>query len=281
VVAARKKDDGARAHEIVQALSAAHPDARFELDFETPLELLVALILAAQFRDDRVNQITPPLFARYRTAHDWAAADPAELEQQLRAVNFYRQKTKAVQRCCAELVSRFGGVVPESLDDLLTLPHVGRKTANVLRANAFGAPAIGVDRHVARLAQRIGFTRKTDPDEIEHDLTKAVRPEDRIRFCHLLQWHGRRVCLAREPRCAVCVIQPLCDFGRSSARTARSGAAGTRATTAGRKPATAKPRAGRTAPHTDAETGRAAVRRSEKPKPTRAQTGRSTSRPPR
>lgn len=255
MVAARK-NDGARASAIVRELGAAHPDARFELDFESPLELLVALILAAQFRDDRVNQITPALFARYRTARAWAEADPAELEQQLRAVNFYRQKTKAVQRCCAELVSRFGGKVPESLDDLLTLPHVGRKTANVLRANAFGAPAIGVDRHVARLSQRIGFTRETDPDEIEVDLMKVVLPNERVRFCHLLQWHGRRVCLARDPQCAVCVIQPLCDFGLGSAKAARRTAGAKRGTDGGarsKKPA-------------------AAARDHE---------GRSTSRPPR
>lgn len=232
----------------MQALGAAHPDARFELDFTTPLELLVALILAAQFRDDRVNAITPPLFARYRTARAWAEADPAELEQQLRAVNFFRQKTKAVQRCCAEIVARFGGDVPRALDDLLTLPHVGRKTANVLRANAWGEPAIGVDRHVARLAQRIGLTREDDPDEVEADLMDVVRPADRVRFCHLLQWHGRRVCLARTPRCEVCVIQPLCDFGRKAKVTAATVAP------AGKRAAKA---------------------------PARAQTGRKKSSPPR
>ena len=215
-MAGGRKADGARARKIVQQLARAHPDARFELDFSTPLELLIALILAAQFRDDRVNEITPPLFARYRTARAWAQADPAELEQQLRAVNFFRQKTKAVQRCCTEIVARFGGDVPRELDDLLSLPHVGRKTANVLRANAFGEPAIGVDRHVARLAQRIGLTDETDPDAIEADLMRSVRPADRVLFCHLLQWHGRRVCLARQPLCEVCVIQPLCDFGRST-----------------------------------------------------------------
>lgn len=235
---AAKKDDGERTRKIVQQLGRAHPDARFELDFTTPLELLVALILAAQFRDDRVNAITPPLFARYRTARAWAEADPAELEQQLRAVNFFRQKTKAVQRCCAEIVARFGGDVPRALDDLLTLPHVGRKTANVLRANAWGEPAIGVDRHVARLAQRIGLTREDDPDEVEADLMDVVRPADRVRFCHLLQWHGRRVCLARAPLCAVCPIQPLCDFGRSTTTDAPS-AGGKRAKAASNAPVAA------------------------------------------
>lgn len=266
-MAAGKKDDGARTRKIVQDLGRAHPDARFELDFTTPLELLVALILAAQFRDDRVNAITPPLFARYRTARAWAEADPAELEQGLRAVNFFRQKTKAVQRCCAEIVARFGGEVPRSLDDLLTLPHVGRKTANVLRANAYGDPAIGVDRHVARLAQRIGLTRKDDPDEIEADLMEAVRPADRVRFCHLLQWHGRRVCLARAPLCAVCVIQPLCDFGRS-ATAAPAAAAVDRGKKASPTPTTRKAKAG-------------AAARPTKATPTARQSGRRTSSPPR
>lgn len=267
-MAAAKKDDGARTRKIVQELARAHPDARFELDFTTPLELLVALILAAQFRDDRVNQITPPLFARYRTARAWAEADPAELEQQLRAVNFYRQKTKAVQRCCAGIVARFGGSVPRSLEDLLTLPHVGRKTANVLRANAYGERAIGVDRHVARLAQRIGLTRKEDPDEIEADLMDVVRPADRIRFCHLLQWHGRRVCLARAPLCALCVIQPLCDFGRS----AQAGATAN----AGKR---VKATPGKPAPGRKAKSGGAA--RTGKSAPTGRQSGRKTSSPPR
>ena len=228
-------DDHARARRIVRDLARAHPDARFELDFSTPLELLIALILAAQFRDDRVNAVTPALFARYRTARDYAEADPAELERQLREINFYRQKTRAVLRCTTEIVARFGGEVPRRLDDLLTLPYVGRKTANVLRGNAFGERAIGVDRHVARLAQRIGLTTEEDPDRIEEDLCAVVRPADRVRFCHLLQWHGRRVCLARKPLCEVCVIQPLCDFGRTAtAPVAKAALTGARAQT-GRK----------------------------------------------
>lgn len=229
-------DDRARVRRIVRDLGRTHPDARFELDFTSPLELLIALILAAQFRDDRVNAVTPALFARYRTARDYAEADPAELEGALRAINFYRQKTKAVQRCTAEIVARFAGEVPRRLADLLTLPFVGRKTANVLRGNAFGDPAIGVDRHVARLAQRIGLTREEDPDRVEDDLMAVVGPAQRVRFCHLLQWHGRRVCLARKPLCEVCVIQPLCDFGRKAKEPAgaKHTALGARAQT-GRK----------------------------------------------
>lgn len=249
---------------IVKDLAAAHPDARFELDFSTPLELLIALILAAQFRDERVNAVTPALFARYRTARDYASADPAALEQDLREINFYRQKTRAVQRCAAELVARFGGEVPRRLDDLLTLPFVGRKTANVLRGNAFGDAAIGVDRHVARLAQRIGLSREEDPDRIEQDLTAVVPPALQVRFCHLLQWHGRRVCLARTPRCEVCVIQPRCDFGRKAA----DAAAGTPAKTA-KPPRSARAPEPATSPKT--------ARRTAKP----AQSGRRQSSPPR
>jgi endonuclease-3 len=273
-VPAPPKDDRARTRRIVRDLGEAHPDARFELDFTTPLELLIALILAALFRDERVNAITPALFARYRSARDYASAPPDELEAQLREVNFYRQKTKAVQRCTAAIVTRFGGEVPRKLDDLLTLPYVGRKTANVLRGNAFGDPAIGVDRHVARLARHIGLTREEDPDRIEADLTAVVTRSDQVRFCQLLQWHGRRVCLARGPRCEVCVIQPFCDYGRvhphgtaaNEAKPARRTASAK--TSPARKPAKKKTTAQTRAKKTGAKT-----------KPRRAQSGRKTSSP--
>jgi endonuclease-3 len=268
-VPAPPKDDRARARRIVSELGRAHPDARFALDFSSPLELLIALILAAQFRDERVNAITPALFKRYRSARDYASAPPHELEAQLREVNFYRQKTRAVQRCTAEIVARFGGVVPRRLDELLTLPYVGRKTANVLRGNAFGDAAIGVDRHVARLAQRIGLTREEDPERIEADLAGVVAPAEQVRFCQLLQWHGRRICLARGPRCELCVIQPICDYGRANAQGAADGEA-----KAARRQTVAK----------------AKVRPARKPtkkaptaktKPQRAQSGRKTSSPAR
>jgi len=211
----------ARARSIVGALARVYPDARLELDFHTPLELLVALILAAQFRDERVNQITPALFARFRTARDYAEAKTAELESYLREVNFNRKKTKAVQACARALVENFGGEVPRELDRLLTLPWVGRKTANILLGNAFGEPAIGVDRHVMRVSQRIGLTREHDPDRIESDLVAVVPRADQVRFCHLLQLHGRRVCLARAPRCDACVIRRWCDFGKQTAAPAK------------------------------------------------------------
>ena len=264
------KDDRARTRRIVRDLGEAHPDARFELDFSTPLELLIALILAAQFRDERVNAITPALFARYRSACDYASAPPDELEAQLREVNFYRQKTKAVQRCTAEIVARFGGEVPRQLDDLLTLPYVGRKTANVLRGNAFGEPAIGVDRHVARLTQHIGLTHEEDPDRIETDLSAVVAPSDQVRFCQLLQWHGRRVCLARGPRCEDCVIQPLCDYGRAHPE----GTAGKQA-----KPARRDSAAAAAPARNPAKKKPAKKKALAKTGPRRAQSGRKTSSP--
>ena len=249
-MAASHQDLAERTRKIVRTLARLYPDTRVALDFGTPLELLIALILAAQFRDDRVNKITPALFARFRSARDYAGADPDELQELLRDVNFFRQKTRAVQACTRALVENFGGEVPRQLDDLLTLPHVGRKTANVLRGNAFGIPAIGVDRHVLRLSQRIGLTAETNPDRVEAALTPIVRPEDQVRFCYLLQAHGRAVCVAAAPRCGDCAIREWCDFGsqatpqpaRRRARPA-AGAAPARAKSVAAGNAAAKSRA--------------------------------------
>lgn len=197
---------------IIAALERVHPDAKLALDFSTPLELLVALILAAQCTDAKVNEVTGSLFKRYRTARDYADASQQALEEQVRATGFYRQKSASVRACCRALVERFGGDVPRDLDSLLTLPGVGRKTANILLGNAFGIPGIGVDTHVGRLSQRLGLTRQTDPDKIEADLTRIVPPNQQIRFCHLLQYHGRRVCLARRPNCPGCVLVRFCPY---------------------------------------------------------------------
>lgn len=197
---------------IIAALEKAHPDAKLALDYSSPLELLVALILAAQCTDAKVNEVTPRLFARFRTAADFAAVDQEELEELIRPTGFYRQKAKAVRACCQALVDRFGGDVPRHLDALLTLPGVGRKTANILLGNAFGIPGIGVDTHVARLSQRLGLTAQSDPDRIEADLTALVPKRNQIRFCHLLQYHGRRICEARKPRCPECVLVKICPY---------------------------------------------------------------------
>jgi endonuclease-3 len=197
---------------IIARLEKAHPDAKLDLDFASPLELLVALILAAQARDDLVNQVTVQLFRRYRTAADYAKAPRAKLERLIRKINFYRNKGKSIRNCCKALVERFGGRVPDELDELLELPGVGRKTANIILGNAFGRDAIGVDTHVMRLSQRLGFTKNTNPDKIEADLMPLVPKTKRVRFCHLLQYHGRRVCLAKKPDCPRCTIRSLCPF---------------------------------------------------------------------
>ncbi len=197
---------------IIGRLEKAHPDAKLALDFKNPLELLVALILAAQARDDLVNQVTAGLFAVHHSARDYAEIPLAKLEAQIKKINFYRNKAKSIHNCCREIVARFAGRVPETLADLLTLPGVGRKTANILLGNAFGQPAIGVDTHVMRLSQRLGFTKHTDPDKIEFDLTALVPAAQRVRFCHLLQYHGRQVCVAKKPRCPQCTIDSFCPY---------------------------------------------------------------------
>ena len=197
---------------VIRELEQIHSDAKLDLDFTNPLELLIALILAAQARDDLVNQVTVELFKKYRTAEDYARIPLEKLQEQLRKINFYRNKARSVHNCCTEIVKRFNGRVPERLEDLLSLPGVGRKTANIVLGNAFGQQAIGVDTHVMRLSQRLGLTSNTNPDKIEFDLTPVVPEKQRVRFCHLLQYHGRRVCFAKKPRCPECTIRKLCPY---------------------------------------------------------------------
>jgi endonuclease-3 len=202
----------ARMKQIIKRLEKAHPDAKLDLDFTNPLELLIALILAAQARDDLVNRVTVDLFKKYRRAEDYAREMPPKLQSQINKINFYRNKAKSIHNCCREIVKRFNGKVPEKLDELLTLPGVGRKTANIVLGNAFGQQTIGVDTHVMRLSQRLGFTKNTNPDKIEFDLTPLVPEKQRVRFCHLLQYHGRRICFAKSPRCPACTIKSLCPY---------------------------------------------------------------------
>jgi len=213
--AARKPafKSGQRINAIIKRLKKAHPDAKLALHFSSPFELLIALILAAQCTDEKVNQITGEvLFTKYPTPADYAGVPAAELEEDIRQTGFYRNKTRSVQGCCRELIERFGGRVPDNFDELLTLPGVGRKTANILLGNAFGRQAIGVDTHVMRLSQRLGLTRQTDPDKIEADLTQVVPKQEWTHLCHLLQAHGRRICVARKPKCPECVIRDLCPY---------------------------------------------------------------------
>jgi endonuclease III len=202
----------ARVKKIIERLEKTHPDAKLALDFDSSLELLIALILAAQARDDLVNQITVELFKKYRTPMDYARTTQQQLEKEIGRINFYRNKARAIRNCCMEIIERFGGKVPDRLDDLISLPGVGRKTANIVLGNAFAQQTIGVDTHVMRLAQRLGLTKNRNPDKIEFDLIAIVPGRKRVRFCHLLQYHGRRVCIATRPRCPECTIRSLCPY---------------------------------------------------------------------
>jgi endonuclease III len=203
-----------RARRINRELAALYPDAHCELDFTNPLELLVATILSAQTTDRRVNLVTPVLFAKYRTAADYAAADRAEVEQIIQSTGFFRAKTTSLLGLGQALCERFGGEVPGRLVDLVTLPGVGRKTANVVLGNAFAVPGITVDTHFARLSGRFGWTAQADPVKIEQEVGGLVPKSEWTMLSHHLIWHGRRVCHARKPACGACGVAALCpSFG--------------------------------------------------------------------
>jgi endonuclease-3 len=199
-----------RARRINRLLTETYPDAHCELDFSSPLELLVATILSAQTTDVRVNMVTPVLFAKYRTAADYAAADRAELEGLIQSTGFFRAKTNALIGLGQALVERYDGVVPGRLKDLVTLPGVGRKTANVVLGNAFGVPGITVDTHVGRLSRRFGWTAESDPEKVEAEVGALFPRRDWTMLSHRLIWHGRRVCHARKPACGACPLAGLC-----------------------------------------------------------------------
>ncbi len=209
----KKEPNVKRVKEIIKILSKAIPDSRIALRFSNPLELLIATILSAQCTDVKVNQVTETLFEKYRSARDYADANPTEFEQDIKPTGFYRNKAKAIQKCCRELLTRFEGDVPRTLEELVTLPGVGRKTANVILGNAFHLPGIVVDTHVHRVSQRIGLTKKDDPVKIEFDLMEVVPKEEWTHFSNLLIWHGRKTCVARKPLCQQCPIRKWCDYG--------------------------------------------------------------------
>ncbi len=194
----------------MRRLAEVYPEAHCELDHDGPFQLLVATILSAQCTDARVNQVTPAVFARYPTPDDLAAADPEELEGLIRSTGFFRSKARSLLGMAEGLVERFGGDVPGRIEDLTTLPGVGRKTANVVRSVALGLPGLPVDTHVGRLARRLGLTAETDPVKVEHELDAMVPAAERGAFSLRLILHGRRVCEARTPRCADCVLQDFC-----------------------------------------------------------------------
>ncbi len=196
---------------VIAALQRAYPGAHCELNYSSPLELLIATILSAQCTDKRVNLVTAELFQRYRTARDFAEAPPADLEQAVRSTGFYRNKARNIQACCRKLVERHGGEVPRTMAELTSLDGAGRKTANVVLGNAFNINVgVVVDTHVARLSQRLGLTRQTTPERIEQELMKLVPHEQWAQFSHWLIWHGRRRCDARKPDCAGCELRTLC-----------------------------------------------------------------------
>jgi endonuclease-3 len=218
----------------VDRLASEHADARIALRFRSDLELLVSVMLSAQTTDVNVNRVTPVLFGKYRTPEDYLAVPAEELERDVYATGFFRQKTKAIRGTMRMLIEEFDGTVPSRLEDLVKLPGVARKTANVVASELGRAQGIVVDTHVRRLSQRLGLTRHDDPVKIERDLQRIVPRADWARFPHLLIWHGRRVCDARRPHCEECVLEDLCPSSRPRARSSaaservRAGRASTR-----------------------------------------------------
>jgi endonuclease-3 len=208
------QDKQERTKKIIAGLRKAYPNAHCELNYSTPLELLVATILSAQCTDKRVNLVTHELFKKYRNARDYAEAPLAELEQAIKTAGFFRNKAKNIQACCRKLVEKHGGEVPRTMEELTHLDGVGRKTANVVLGNAFDLnEGVVVDTHVGRLSERLGLTREKSPEKIEQDLMKLVPREQWTLFSHWLIWHGRRRCDARKPDCAACEIRMLCPTG--------------------------------------------------------------------
>jgi endonuclease-3 len=205
------RPDAAPISQVIPRLKREYPDATTELNWTNPLELLVATMLSAQTTDVRVNQVTEALFEKYRSAEDYAGADPAQLEEDIRPTGFYRNKARALQGMARALLERHGGEVPRTMAELVALPGVGRKTASVVLGNAFGVDeGIVVDTHVRRVSTRLGLTEEVDPEKIERDLLQVVPEEDRTLFSHLLILHGRRVCKARKPDCPGCVLNDVC-----------------------------------------------------------------------
>lgn len=203
-----------RARKINRVLAETYPDAHCELDFENPFQLLVATVLSAQTTDKRVNMTTPALFAKYPAPDDLAAANPADVEQILASIGLFRAKTRSVIGLSAALRDRFGGQVPRKLEDMVTLPGVGRKTANVVLGNAFGVPGLTVDTHFGRLARRFGWTDSDDPVKVEAEVGALVEKREWVMLSHRLIWHGRRMCHSRRPACGVCPVADWCpSFG--------------------------------------------------------------------
>jgi endonuclease-3 len=200
-----------RVRAILEKLDEAYPEVTCALDHQNPFQLLISTILSAQCTDVRVNQVTSTLYMKYRAPKDFAYANPLELEQDIRPTGFFRSKTKSIMGASRKIVEEFAGEVPRTMEELLTLPGVARKTANVVLGTAFGiAVGVVVDTHVIRLSGRLDLSRNTDPKKIEHDLIRVIPQDKWILFSHQLIWHGRKICQARKPKCAECNLEPLC-----------------------------------------------------------------------
>jgi endonuclease-3 len=243
-----------RARRINRILAQYYPDAHCELDFTSPLELLVATILSAQCTDVRVNQVTPQVFARYGSAADYAAAERTELEKMIQPTGFFRAKTDSLIKLGDRLVRDFGGQVPDRLDQLVTLPGVGRKTANVLLGNAYGVPGITVDTHFGRLSRRFGWTASEDPEVVEREVSALFERRDWTMLSHRLIWHGRRICHSRKPACGACPVSSSCpSYGAgetdpvAAAKLVREPAPGEDPAAGRRPPSPGRAASGRTA----------------------------------
>ncbi len=212
----KKKEKVAK---IIEVFDETYPEAGCTLLYEDPLQLLVSTILAAQSTDARVNMITPKLFEKYRNVYDFADADIYELQDIIRTIGFFRNKSKNIIACCKMIAEEYNGKVPSNMDDLLRLPGVGRKTANVVLGDVFGIPGIVVDTHCGRLARRIGFTKHEDPAKVEKDLMNIIPREYWTKFSHQLVYHGRALCNARKPKCIECKINSWCDTGKKNKNT--------------------------------------------------------------
>ena len=203
-------DNKQKTGKIISRLKKRYPDAKCSLTFKNPLELLIATVLSAQCTDERVNKVTKDLFKKYKTAKDYARARPGVLEDDIRSTGFYKNKTRSIINCCKKISQNHGGSVPATLDELVELDGIGRKTANVILGNVFDTPGITVDTHVKRVSNRLGLTENQDPVKIEYDLMALVPQKEWTHFSHLIIFHGRNTCMARKPLCGECVIESYC-----------------------------------------------------------------------
>ncbi len=208
-----------RAERIRRILDTIYPSPECTLNYTTPLEMLIATQLSAQCTDARVNIITAELFEKYRSAEDYANADLAELEEDIRSAGFYKNKAKNIKATARRLIDAYGGEVPDTMEDLLTLPGTGRKTANLVLGDIFKQPAVVVDTHCIRLTNRLGLTKETDPVKIEFELKKLLPPDYQLRFCHQMVAHGRALCPARKPKCGECALNEVCRYGAKHMKT--------------------------------------------------------------